>query len=179
MGCLASCSGAPNCAPSPGTGPLAAAVGGCLPGNLGAGGALNLTCGGGEGGARLCALGGVSGRFTPLLGPTLRVELQPLALALGVRVVLVAAVGGWPSTQRDPQLPGRVRSVGALDLAFPLGKTTRADFVAGAVDESRPAGAGRLTLTCSASYTLSGLKAARPEYTARADLSGGGDALRS
>ena len=59
-----------------------------------------------------------------------------------------------------------------------LAKTTRAHFVVGAVDESRPAGAGRLTLTCSASYTLSGLKAARPEHTARADLSEGGDALR-
>ena len=68
---------------------------------------------------------------------------------------------------------------GALTLLSRLAKTTRADFVAGAVDVSRPAGAGRLTLTCSASYTLSGLKTARPEYTACADLSGRGDALRS
>ena len=104
------------------------------------------------------------------MGPTLRVELQPLAL-----VVLSAVVGVWPSTQAwSSTLCG-----GALTLLSRLVKTTRAVFVAGAVDESRPAGAGRITLTCSASYTLSGLKAARPEYTARADLSGGGDALRS
>ena len=43
---------------------MAAAVGGC---NLGAGGDLYLTCGAGEGGARLYALGGVSGRLTPLI----------------------------------------------------------------------------------------------------------------
>ena len=54
---------------------------------------------------------------------------------------------------------------GALTWLSRLAKTIRAVFVAGAVDESRPAGAGRLMLTCSASYTLSGLKAARPEYT--------------
>ena len=68
---------------------------------------------------------------------------------------------------------------GALTLASRLVKAIRAVFVAGAVDESRPAGAGLLTLTCSASYTLSGLKAAKPEQTSRADLSGGGEALRS
>ena len=38
--------------------PLAAAVGGCLTGNLGAGGDLYLTCGAGEGGAR---------RLTPVI----------------------------------------------------------------------------------------------------------------
>ena len=64
---------------------------------------------------------------------------------------------------------------GALTWLSRLAKTIRAVFVAGAVG---PAGAGRLMLTCSASYTLSGLKAARPEYTACADLSGGGDSLR-
>ena len=42
-------------------------VGGCLTGNLGAGGDLYLTCGAGEGGARLYALGVVSGRLTPLI----------------------------------------------------------------------------------------------------------------
>ena len=61
---------------------------------------------------------------------------------------------------------------GALTWLSRLAKTIRAVFVAGAADESR------LMLTCSASYTLSGLKAARPEYTARADPSGGGDVLR-
>ena len=52
---------------------------------------------------------------------------------------------------------------GALTLDSRLVKTIRAVFVAGAVDESRPAGAGLLMLTCSASYTLSGLKATKPE----------------
>ena len=51
IGSLASGWGTPKSGvPSP---EGAAALGGCLTGNLGAGAALNLTCGGGEGGARL------------------------------------------------------------------------------------------------------------------------------
>ena len=63
---------------------------------------------------------------------------------------------------------------GALTLLSRLAKTTRADFVAGAVDESRPASAGRLTLTCLLTFqeaVMRSGRSSRPEDWMRTPLS--------